>query len=244
VTRVAFGDAVACGDAVALGEAVACGEVAAAPAGLSARGSLWCRADGGGEDVMGSEWFLVAVQAPEMQAAMLTVAFELMARVVTPRVRLDWAMSPQDAHTIPRPGQPGDPGVPPSPIIRKRQVWVQNTGRGAAENVDVVLDRGPEHLDLWPHPSRLHADDPNGGLVVSVASLAPREYFVITMLDAAAELPTVTAVRSSEGPGAQCRAIAPRRVLTRRQAMIRQAASTAGVFAAFLGAITLVQWIG
>jgi hypothetical protein len=189
-----------------------------------------------------SQWVFDALRRPEMQAAILTVAFEVMTRTISPRIKLNWAVSSQDAHLVPRPGAPAN-SVLPSPTILKRQIWVQNDGRAAAENVEVVLDHGPEHFDIWPHVDYSPATSSQGNLIISVALLDPRAYFVITMLDGTTELPAVTEVRCSDGTVTQCSTIDPKQVLTKHQLKIRQMVSLAGVFIFFFGAITMVQWI-
>lgn len=199
-------------------------------------------------------WLIGMLKSPEIVAVLLTalIAF-LIGRLR--KGRLKWAVAhqhafwlraqPQDAPQVPleQPAQlPAQQDAAPVQdlLIRTRQLWIQNTGRSAVRDVEVVLNYAPQHYELWPQRAYDSVPNRDGRLVIKVESLGPKEFFTLAMLDARMDLPEVMNLRSSDGTASQV-AMAPQQIFSRTLIGFLWLLVFLGVFAAFYWSILLLQ---
>lgn len=176
-----------------------------------------------GSEILNSAFTSVEVVAAII-SVILTTLIGLVGRIIAPRGRLKWGVSHQFAFAFPvtpqRAGQNeqtekgGGPGsekqevapVEPAPrtmLVRTREIWFQNIGRAPVTGIEVVLNYPPQHYEIWPQREYDQAVNPAGRLILKVRTLAFREQFTISMLDAQMDLPEVLNVRWDKGLGIQ-----------------------------------------
>jgi hypothetical protein len=83
--------------------------------------------------------------------------------------------------------------------IRVMSLFVVNTGRQTAEDVEVVFNWSPQLHHLWPQRQYSHAINPDGRFILSLPSLGAKEFVGVEALTI--DRPEVIQVRSKQGPG-------------------------------------------
>ena len=87
---------------------------------------------------------------------------------------------------------------------------IQNAGRKAADDVEIVFGGRPDFYQFWPALDFMEATTPNGEHVIRVKSLGPRQWVFLQMLSYKT-LPQLPNVRWRDGAGKWI-AIQPQRV--------------------------------
>jgi hypothetical protein len=167
------------------------------------------------------------------RAAGLSIVIAIIGRIVTPRGRVKWAVTHQYTFlTRANPPQPPPTQQPAPPatgtqvvpaataqlaqplLVFTRTIWVQNVGRAAVDDVEIIFSNRPHHFEVWPQ--RLYREDnnPAGNLAIRLNGLNPREWVTITMLNVAVQLPLVTNVRWKGGVATEA-PMAPQQVFPR-----------------------------
>jgi hypothetical protein len=67
--------------------------------------------------------------------------------------------------------------------IQTNSVTVQNTGRRVADDVEVIMSRQPNHLQIQPAIPYTTEITKDGNFVLQVAHLGPKELFTLQLLD-------------------------------------------------------------
>lgn len=137
-------------------------------------------------------------------ALVITGLTAIAGRIFAARPRIQWGVTNNNHFILPLPN-----GQLLSTYVRN--ITVANQGRKVAENVEVVLNFEPQHLEHFPHLPITETKNKDGRHVVTIARLNPKEFVNFSMLSANGELPLVTYVRCS-GYSAKQVNIAPQRV--------------------------------
>jgi hypothetical protein len=129
------------------------------------------------------------------QAILIAFVTGIATRLLTARGKLVWSVSHQHFYSVPR----IDPnGAFP---VRTQQIWIQNVGRASIEQLEIVLNWKPQHLEVWVPRKYEEAILPDERLVLQFPTLAGGESFTISMIDTFRELPIVCNARWKAGLG-------------------------------------------
>ena len=139
------------------------------------------------------------------QAVGIAIATAIIGRFVTARSKLVWAVSHQHLYQMPRLDDDG------SFPVTTQQVWLQNTGRVPAEDVEVVLNWKPQHLEVWEPRNYVSANLPDGRFALVFPYITGGEVVILSMIDTIREIPAIISIRSKSGLGTMV-AMAPQRV--------------------------------
>ena len=93
-----------------------------------------------------------------------------------------------------------EPGQQQGPILVDSKVLVlRNGGNAAATDIEVLYDKKPTALNLWPpRDHRLDISPADGRCTLKVDSLAPGEMLLVAVLEVGGTAPIVHTVRSKE----------------------------------------------
>jgi hypothetical protein len=83
--------------------------------------------------------------------------------------------------------------------IQTDSITVQNLGRKAAEDLEIIFRSKPDHFMLTPPLNYKEETTPNGGFLIQIGTLGPKEFFTLHLLSYAT-LPHVDLIRSKNGP--------------------------------------------
>jgi hypothetical protein len=92
-------------------------------------------------------------------------------------------------------------------IIRTSSLFIQNLGRDAATDVEIVLNWKPQHLNIWPQRHYEQKENPEGRLIIQLANFAPKEFLGIDVLTVNSDMPALIQVRSAQGVATQIKTI-------------------------------------
>lgn len=96
-------------------------------------------------------------------------------------------------------------------VVSTQTLFVQNIGRGCANEVEVFLNFKPMHYSVWPVRAYSEQSNPDGRHVIKVPKLNRNEWFTIELI-AVPELPWVMSVRSEAGFGKQVELLRTRKL--------------------------------
>ncbi|MGA9602538.1 MAG: hypothetical protein WBQ82_00320 [Methyloceanibacter sp.] len=188
-------------------------------------------------------WLLARLQSNEV-AAVIIAALIAGATGLFRRGRLGWSISHQHNFLVPiQPPQGAAKLAQPAlQTVYTRDIWVQNVGRGSITNIELVLNYPPQHYEIWPQREFQVVMNPDGRMVIKVASLGAREFFTVVMLSVAHELPLVTNVRSSDGV-ARAVTMGPQQIFSRPFVQLLRLMLFLGIAAAVYLVLLLAQWL-
>ena len=165
------------------------------------------------------------------QAVLLLVLGVVIQRFVTAKGKLVWGLSHGHHYLIPR--LDADGSFP----VRTRQIWFQNLGRASLENVEIVLNWKPQHLEIWDPRHYEDGETPDGRYSLRFPFLAGGEFFTLSMIDTFQDLPNVVSVRSTNGLGKDI-PMGPQRLFPRWVLFL---SATSAIIGAITVAVLLLQ---
>ncbi|MCK4204259.1 hypothetical protein J3U99_05720 [Brucella pituitosa] len=112
-----------------------------------------------------------------------------------PKGKLVWSVSHQHYYRIPRLDAEG------SFSVRTQQVWFQNLGKKPIENIEIVFNWKPQHLEVWEPRQYDTSSIPDGRHVLSLPNLSGKEWFNVSIIDTFGDIPEVISVRWKGGIG-------------------------------------------
>jgi hypothetical protein len=126
--------------------------------------------------------------------------FALLLRQLEPKVRLVFWVPHSFLFHIPIPADSTAPALIPgtSAQLLTHAITIQNLGRRTAENVEIVLQTKPDYFQLAPALPYAESVTPAGQHVISVNTLARREFFTIEFLSYVSH-PNPLVIRSTAG---------------------------------------------
>jgi hypothetical protein len=167
------------------------------------------------------DWLYDLWALPNVKAVVvtfgLTVAADIVRRILVPRGRVAWGISSNEHFIVP----PLLPDRPQAINVLTRQIFIQNVGRAIAEDVQITINFHPQHWHVFPPIAIVIPNDQDRFLRLQVPMLNRREHFVISMFSAnqiapsPVQLPVVNAVRWKGGVAKEV-LIVPRQKLSGR----------------------------
>ncbi|WP_327437177.1 hypothetical protein, partial [Sinorhizobium meliloti] len=145
------------------------------------------------------------IQSGIGQALIIAAITAAAGRFFTPRGKVIWAVSHQHHYRMPNLNDGGF-----FPVVTQ-QVWFQNVGRSAIQDIEIVLNWKPQHFEIWD-PRKWDGEPlSDGRWVIRVPSLNAKEFFTVSMIDTVTDLPAVLNVRCLGGAATNVR-MGPQRV--------------------------------
>jgi hypothetical protein len=84
--------------------------------------------------------------------------------------------------------------------IWTHQLTVQNVGYRPARSVEIVHRQRPQQFQIRPGVEFTETTNPTGEHVISIATLAPKEFVAIQILAVGMQRPDLLGIRSADGP--------------------------------------------
>lgn len=127
-------------------------------------------------------------------SAILTIIIALATQIFRRKAKLRWADTYSNHFII-----PSQDGKVISVLVK--DVWVQNTGRAVARDIEICLNFKPQHFEIYPHvPYDIHQNADQRFFLV-FKKLNPGEYQRISLHNINADLPMTSNVRFDGGQG-------------------------------------------
>ena len=161
-------------------------------------------------------------------------------RIFQPKSKVVWAVSSGFTYLMPK--VEGGP-VADSILVCTTSIWVQNTGRQTAENVEVHFNFKPHHYEIFPTRTFSESIRADNRMTLSTPELSPQEYFAVQLLSAGRELPLVQNVRWKDGVSKEI-AMGPAQILSQNIMRLVRTVMLVGVFAIIYGVISGIVWLG
>ena len=157
--------------------------------------------------------------------------FGYMSRYIEPRVRLVhwWPGFFTFALPLPNPA-----GGQQTVGVSTHALTIQNLGWRIANQVEIIHGQAPQLFRMQPQMNFTQALLPNGEHVITIRTLAPREWVTIQVLTVG-PLPPLRVVRSNEGQSTQ--------VTTQQTFVISRARRRVLQVLLILGLATAIYWV-
>lgn len=160
-------------------------------------------------------------------AAIASTAGWLFLRAI--RARIAWGVSHGHAFVLANPPNG-------NLLAYTKEIWIQNTGREVADDIEVIFAVAPPHFDLWP--LRNHSVIATAGqpYILKIDNLNPREYVTISLFTTGQPPPDVYGVRFRGGQTRQV-PMGPMQIYSRSTVLILQGLILFGAFSLIYFAI-------
>lgn len=152
------------------------------------------------------ELIKIVIFNPIAQAVAIFLLTAWLKNRLEPKGRLVWSVSHQHYYRIPRLDADG------SFSVRTQQIWFQNLGRKPIDDIEIVFNWKPQHLEVWDPRQYNILSTPDGRHVLSLPNLSAKEFFTVSIIDTFGEIPEVISVRWKGGIGKSIQ-MAPTQVL-------------------------------
>ena len=134
-------------------------------------------------------------------ALFLTVSGTSIIRILQPSSKVVWSTTHGFNFHVPvlDPDNP-EKYLPNKASYFTQTIFVQNTGKGTAEDVELIFNYKPEHFQIWPitpYKEEIHKDN---RFSLRVEHLSPRENFSVELLGTH-ELPRLLRIRTQSKEG-------------------------------------------
>lgn len=123
----------------------------------------------------------------------VSVLTAIVLRRLQPKAKLHFWWPHQFAFDV----RSNEPAQPPL-LVFTRSIRLDNVGREAATNVEVVHNSRPQNFKIWPPMDWSEATNPEGFHFIKLPRLNPREGVSIELLSAQ-QLPELSAARCDQG---------------------------------------------
>ncbi|MEQ9527251.1 MAG: hypothetical protein RIF42_02480, partial [Parvibaculaceae bacterium] len=137
----------------------------------------------------------------EFQAAILaivvTVTGAVIVRWLQPKARIIWSPFHQFAFRV----RSNDPEGGEF-LVHTQSIFVQNIGRGAADDVEIYFNFKPQNFEIWPILKYEAETNDDGRFIIRIRNMAPRETFTVEILSTA-EPPAIFRVRTRNAVAGQ-----------------------------------------
>ncbi|WGT49047.1 hypothetical protein [Thioclava nitratireducens] len=143
-------------------------------------------------DALSTIWDAIAPAHEFIGAVSITLLSSFLLWLFKARVKLIWGSTSTNFHKF-KLRQDAD-----DVHIWTEKFYVQNVGKKAAHDIEIVFSSVMNSYNLWPprdHTSKLLG---NGNFVIQIPSLAPRELLVVDMIDVELRNPDLLAVNCPE----------------------------------------------
>jgi hypothetical protein len=161
-----------------------------------------------------------------------------LSRYVEPRAKLVHWFPGWVTFAVPLPAPPAVPGSaaagPNNVNVSTHTLTVQNVGWRPASRVEILHGQAPQLFRFVPPVNFTQGVTPAGEHVITIESLAPREWVTLHVLTVG-NFPPLRSVRSVEGPSTQ--------VTTRQTFVIPRARRHVFQVLLVLGAATAIYWL-
>ncbi len=155
-------------------------------------------------DLVAEIWLKLAPLHEVISAIIITLTSAFLLWLFRAKVKLIWGSTSTNFHSF-KLLEDGDPVS-----IWTEKFFVQNAGKKAASNIEIVFSEPLTSYNLWSprdHSSKLLS---NGNFVINIPSLAPRELLIVDMIDIDARSPRLLSVNCPDALSTQVKFLAQR----------------------------------
>ncbi|WP_460231879.1 hypothetical protein [Agrobacterium radiobacter] len=139
---------------------------------------------------MTKDFIVSLISSQFFQAIVIAILTIWLTQVVAARGKLMWSVRHAHWYRLPSANQDGT-----ELNIVTQELWFNNAGRAAVEDIEIVLNWTPQHYELWTPREFSQNVLPDGRLIIKVPFLSARDWFSISILDVT-RLPEIVNVRS------------------------------------------------
>lgn len=195
------------------------------------------------------EFWDFLVKYPPVFAALITITFTMTWQIVTkvlaakPRVR--WGDTNHNHFLVPYTPPATEENPTPQAAtnsFRTLNTWFVNGGNAVAEDVEIVFNWKPAHMERFPHLPIKEETTFDNRYVVTIPRLNPKEGVSFSLLSLNQELPAITTVRC-KGHAARRIQFVPQQQLPRWAQALIMVIMLLGIFAAVYLTVLLVFWL-
>ncbi|KQR34064.1 hypothetical protein ASF91_09055 [Rhizobium sp. Leaf155] len=129
------------------------------------------------------------------QAVFIAIFSVIVAQLLSAKGKLRWSVRHAHWYRLPAANSDGT-----DLNVVTQELWFNNTGRAAVEQVEIVLNWRPQHYELWSPRDFSQQMLPDGRLIIRIPTLAAKEWFSLSLIDTK-QLPPIVNVRSRNGEG-------------------------------------------
>lgn len=138
------------------------------------------------------DWLMWVWSDPQLKAASISLAVTILIAVVkiflAARPKIRWGIQNNNHLLVPVSNGP-------TMNVFIRSFTVSNSGSKVADDVEIVLNYKPYHLEYYPHLPITETLNVDGRCVQTIKRLNPKEHITFSMLSTNAQLPDITYVR-------------------------------------------------
>ncbi len=128
-------------------------------------------------EIISGLWEVLESFQDFLSALILSLLTAAVLAAFRPRVKLTWGSTSLSHHSF----KVREDGEPIS--VSTEKLYVQNIGRRAAYDVELILSAKPTSYTLWQPRDHQAKSLSNGAFSILVPSLAPKELLIIDMID-------------------------------------------------------------
>jgi len=139
-------------------------------------------------DALFSIWSALAPAHEFIGAVSITLLSSFLIWAFRSRVKLIWGSTSSNYHQF-KINEDGN-----NVNIWTEKFFVQNTGRKAAHDIEIVFSAHMTSYNLWSPRDHKHKILENGNFVIQIPSLAPHELLIVDMIDIDSRNPKLLAV--------------------------------------------------
>lgn len=128
----------------------------------------------------------------DIMAAVLTALLAIVIRFFQPKSSLKWGKSHLFTYLIPQKGGG-------SQTIHSQSLILWNSGRAAAEDIEIYLNYEPEHFEIWPVCEYSIKELENRRFLLGIKYIEKKKQYNLEFLQSVGEIPSILQIRTKHG---------------------------------------------
>ena len=179
----------------------------------------------------------------EIVSILVPIIGALATYLLKPRAKLVWSITNSRAMSVQEQQVTADGSIQTVPgIVRTASIFLRNAGREAAENVEVVFNWRPPHINVWPQRDYSTNTNPDGRYILKFPDLASKEPIGLELLAVNSALPDIIQIRSTQQGSAKQIETSPQEIHSKFVLWIVLYLMIAGASATLYLMISIVQF--
>lgn len=128
-----------------------------------------------------------------VQTLILTIVSAIVAAFFATRPRVVWSEAHESIFRL----KEQDSERPL--YVYTSEIWIKNTGRAQAKQLEVILNYRPRHYKIWTPRKCKEEELPDNRFSLTFETIAPQDEFEVSMLSTDSENPLVIEIRHEAG---------------------------------------------
>lgn len=158
------------------------------------------------------------------------------------RAKIRWGVQHGFTHRVTNEVGQGEQKQVHNTLVNNSAILFSNAGRIPAKKVEVTINFVPDSVAIWPQRQYSRHVNPDGRLIVSFDSFAPREHLTLNLLTIGGASPDVLSVRAENSVPIEI-PIGPARIFSRPVQIVFAIWLLLGLAAAIYILITVLSWL-